>query len=238
MTYLNIESTADHILVATIDCPDTPINAVSSPLLDEISMVLDKLASDQQTQGLAILSAKPDNFVVGADIDELKGMTDKQEVQCYIEKGHRILNRLETLSIPIVCGIHGSCLGGGLELALVADYRMASDAPSTIFGLPEVQLGLLPAAGGTQRLPRLIGLRNALPMLLSGKRIRVKKAKQIGLVDETTHPYALRAATIQKALTLSRTPQSRKKKKKSWADRLLESTSLGRRVVLNQAERR
>lgn len=237
MSHLKIESTADGIQVATIDCPDASVNAVSSRLLEEIATALDQLAADKQVRGLVILSGKPDNFIVGADVDELKGMGDQQQVEQYIRKGHGILDRLATLPMPVVCGIHGTCLGGGLELALVADYRVATDTPETLFGLPEVQLGLFPAAGGTHRLPRLVGFRNALPMLLAGKRIRTRKARQIGLVDETVHPYALKAAAIQNASRLSRATRSTRHKKKPWMDRLLDGTSLGRRLVLKQAEK-
>ncbi len=177
MKYLAMEKTKDGIAIITIDCPESKVNKVSSGLLDEVAGVLDDIKNDKSIKGMVIASGKEDNFVVGADIDELKGMRTTEEVIAYISKGHAILNSLEKMKIPVVACIHGNCLGGGLELALVCNYRMAVNGPQTVLGFPEVQLGLLPAAGGTQRLPRLIGLTAALPMLLTARNLRVKKAK-------------------------------------------------------------
>jgi len=231
--YLKTEKTDDNILVITIDCPDTAVNKVSSGLLDEIEKMLDQKVAE--ARGLVILSAKEDNFMVGADIDELKGMQTEEEVVRYIEKAHNILNRTESLPIPVVCGIHGNCLGGGLELALVTDYRIASDSTATVMGLPEVQLGLFPAAGGTQRLPRLIGLKQALPMMLTAKNVRSKKARKLGLIDEITTPFGLKTAAVQKATELARNGNRQKTRKRSLVDRLLESTPVGRNIVFKQA---
>ncbi len=163
MKNLTVEKNEKGVMTVTIDCPDSKVNKVSSGLLAEISGLLDNMEKDTTVKGLVILSGKDDNFVVGADVDELDAMKSKDEVVTYITKAHNVLARIESLPYPVVCGIHGNCLGGGLELALVADYRIASDSPKTSLGLPEVQLGLIPAAGGTQRLPRLIGLQMHCP---------------------------------------------------------------------------
>ena len=236
LKHIVIDKTKDNILIITINSPGSRVNKVSSSLLKEISTIMDKIEKDDSIKGLVILSGKEDNFIVGADVDELKNMKNKKDVISYIEKAHEILNRIERLPIPVVCGIHGNCLGGGLELALVVDYRIASDSTKTVMGLPEVQLGLLPAAGGTQRLPRLIGLREALPLMLQAKNIRVKKAKRIGLIDEITSEFALAELAVKRAVDLSDKKIKKKKRKRSIIDFFLESTPIGKKLVFSKAK--
>jgi len=139
------------------------------------------------------------------------------------------------MRIPLVCAIHGACLGGALEVAHASDYRIATDHPKTLLALPEVQLGLIPGAGGTQRLPALIGIRAALDMILTGKNIRAKKALQIGLVDEVVHPSILRRVAIQRASEIARGSCKHEKRKVGVADFILDENPLGRRVVLRKA---
>jgi len=237
MKYLAMEKTKDGIAIITIDCPESKVNKVSSGLLDEVAGVLDDIKNDKSIKGMVIASGKEDNFVVGADIDELKGMRTTEEVIAYISKGHAILNSLEKMKIPVVACIHGNCLGGGLELALVCNYRMAVNGPQTVLGFPEVQLGLLPAAGGTQRLPRLIGLTAALPMLLTARNLRVKKAKRAGLVDELIPPYGIKETAAKKALELAGRGNIKRKRKRSFSSFLLESNPVGRSIVFSQARK-
>lgn len=237
MKYLTLEKTKDGIAVITIDCPEGKVNKVSSGLLDEVAGILNDISSDKSIKGMVIASGKEDNFVVGADIDELKGMRTSEEVIAYISKGHAILNNLEGMKIPVVACIHGNCLGGGLELALVCNYRMAVDSPQTVCGFPEVQLGLLPAAGGTQRLPRLIGLTAALPLLLAARNLRVKQAKRAGLIDELIPPYGARETAVKKALNLARGGKTIRKRKRSFISFLLESNPIGRAIVFSQARK-
>ncbi|MBN1533687.1 MAG: enoyl-CoA hydratase/isomerase family protein [Spirochaetes bacterium] len=235
MKYLQVEKTSDNIVAITINCPDSKVNKVSSGLLKEISDVLDQIEKEEVT-GVAIVSGKADNFVVGADIDELRSKTSDKEVERYIRSGHDILNRLASIRVPKVCAIHGNCLGGGLELTLVADWRIASDSTATVFGLPEVMIGLLPAAGGTHRLPRLVGLRTAMPLMLTGKNLRVKKAKRLGLVDEVVMPHGLKDVAIKRARMLAKKREKRKRKR-SLVDFLLESNPIGRGIVFSQARK-
>ncbi len=243
MKNLTTEKNDKGILTVTIDCPDSKVNKVSSGLLAEISGLLDGMEKDTSVKGLVILSGKDDNFVVGADVDELSAMTSREEVITYITKAHDVLRRIEALPYPVVCGIHGNCLGGGLELALVADYRIATDSPKTSLGLPEVQLGLIPAAGGTQRLPRLIGLQNALPLMLTGRNLRAKKALKIGLVDEVVMSHGMKNAAVSKASELAAGKAPTAKKKQSLQQRImdatlkrfLDETPMGRRVVFSKA---
>lgn len=240
---LSFEKKDNGVAVVTIDCPDSKVNKVSSGLLAEISGLLDNVDKDGTIKGLVILSGKDDNFVVGADVDELNAMKSRDEVITYISKAHTVLKRIEALPFPVVCAIHGNCLGGGLELALVADYRIATDSPKTTLGLPEVQLGLIPAAGGTQRLPRLIGLQNALPLMLTGRNLRPKKALKMGLVDEVVMSHGMKDIAVAKALDLSTGKVPVKKKNQSLQQKILDATlkrfldetSMGQRIVFNQA---
>jgi 3-hydroxyacyl-CoA dehydrogenase / enoyl-CoA hydratase / 3-hydroxybutyryl-CoA epimerase len=232
MKNIHVETTKDKVVVITIDYKDSKVNKVSGALLDEISGTLETLKTDEVI-GVVIASGKEDNFIVGADVDEVLAMKSDHEIREYISKAYRIINRIDGMPLPVVCCIHGNCLGGGLEVALASDYRIAADSTGTVMGLPEVMLGLLPAGGGTQRLPRLIGLRQALPMMLAGKNVRVRKAKKLGLIDEIVTPYGLRDIGIRKARELALKGYKRKRKRQI-VDVFLESP-FGRWIVFKQA---
>ena len=151
-----------------------------------------------------LISGKPDSFIAGADIEEFTALTTESAAERLSFEGQELVSRVETLSKPVVAAIHGACLGAGLELALACHYRVATDHPKTQLGLPEVQLGLIPGAGGCQRLPRLIGARAALDMILTGKSERGAKALRLGLVDELVPPSILRATALAAAGRLVR----------------------------------
>lgn len=225
----------DNVAVVTVDCFETKVNAVSSGLLDEIAGHLNKIEADKTLKGVVILSGKKDNFIVGADVEELKSMKDRSQVIAYITKCHDVLARLTELEIPLVCAIHGNCLGGGLELALAADYRLASDSPETVLGFPEIRLGLIPAGGGTQRLPRLVGIQNALTAMLQGTSFRPNKALKIGLIDEIVAPYGMEEIAIRTCHDLAAGRTRKKKIKRSFQEKLLESTAPGRPLIFSKA---
>jgi 3-hydroxyacyl-CoA dehydrogenase/enoyl-CoA hydratase/3-hydroxybutyryl-CoA epimerase len=237
MKYINLEITKEKIAIITIDSPEAKVNKVSSAFLDEVAGDIKKINDDKSIKAIVIVSGKEDNFVVGADIDEVKGMQTTEEVIAYISKGHAILNSLESMKIPVVACIHGNCLGGGLELALACNYRLAVDSPRTVLGFPEVQLGLLPAAGGTQRLPRLIGLTAALPLLLTARNLRAKQAKRAGLIDELIPPYGAKETAVKKALELAKKGNISRKRKRSFIAFLMESNPIGRSIVFSQARK-
>ena len=237
MNNLTLEIAKEGIAVIVIDCPDSKVNKISSGLLNEVADNLQTISNDQKIKGMVIISGKEDNFVVGADIDELKRMRTEEEVTAYITLGHTILNALEDMRIPVVACISGNCLGGGLELALACHYRMAVNSPQTVLGFPEVQLGLLPAGGGTQRLPRLIGLTAALPLLLTAQNLRAKKAKKAGLIDELISPYGAKDAAVKKTLELAKTGTIKRNRRGSLVSFLLESNPVGRAIVFAQARK-
>jgi 3-hydroxyacyl-CoA dehydrogenase / enoyl-CoA hydratase / 3-hydroxybutyryl-CoA epimerase len=237
MKYLTLEITKEGIAIITIDCPESKVNKISSGFLNEVAGNLNDINNNKSIKGMVIVSGKEDNFVVGADIDELKSMRTTEEVIAYITKGHALLNTLENMKIPVVACVHGNCLGGGLELALACNYRLAVNSPQTVLGFPEVQIGLLPAAGGTQRLPRLIGLTAALPLLLTARNLRAKKAKKAGMVDELISPYGAKETAVKKALELVKRGNIQRKRKRSFVTFLLESNPVGRAIVFSQARK-
>ncbi|HXT50177.1 MAG TPA: 3-hydroxyacyl-CoA dehydrogenase NAD-binding domain-containing protein, partial [Thermoanaerobaculia bacterium] len=152
--------------------------------------------ASQPLRGLVLRSGKPDTFIAGADIEELEQLSDRAQVRELLRYGHALFGRVAALPFPTVAAIHGACMGGGTELSLCCDWRVASEHEKTKIGLPEVQLGLIPGLGGTQRLPRLIGVPAALDLILTGRQVSASRARKLGLVDETCHPAILdRVAT-------------------------------------------
>jgi 3-hydroxyacyl-CoA dehydrogenase/enoyl-CoA hydratase/3-hydroxybutyryl-CoA epimerase len=150
----------------------------------DLEQQLDAIEQDDSLDGVVILSAKKSIFIAGADVKTLLRQAQTGEMRAFIAEGQRVFNRLAALKIPTCAAIHGACAGGGYEVALACDWRVASDDPSTRIGLPETSLGLIPAWGGCTRLPRLIGTEKAAEVILKGKLHSTREAKQLGLVDE------------------------------------------------------
>src|SRR5437764_14041441 len=178
------ETSDDHICLLTFDRPDSGANIFDAATLDELSEHLDALENDSSLRGLIITSAKKSIFVAGADLKTLLQAAKTGEMRGFIERGQQVFNRLTDLKIPTVAAIHGASAGGGYEVALACDYRVASDDPATRIGLPETSLGLLPAWGGCTRLPRLIGVAKVAEVILKGKLYSAQEALKLGLVDE------------------------------------------------------
>ena len=172
----------DGIAEIVFDLPGESVNKISGSVKDEFLALFEQLERDASVRGAILISGKPDSFIAGADIDEFLRWTTPEQAEQASRDGHALLEKLERLRLPVVAAIHGACLGGGLEAVLACAYRIATDHPKTILALPEVQLGIVPGAGGTQRLPRTVGLRAALDMILTGKNVRARKAAQSGLV--------------------------------------------------------
>ncbi|HSI06739.1 MAG: fatty acid oxidation complex subunit alpha FadJ [Myxococcota bacterium] len=198
-------SVEEGIALVTFDRDGDKVNSLGTPIIREMEAVVDVIEREASIVAAIIVSGKEDTFIAGADVTELAAYTTAAQAQELSTRAHKGFARLEALGRekPIIAAIHGAALGGGLELALACSGRVASDADVTKLGLPEVKLGLLPGAGGTQRLPRLVGLTNALDLILSGKDVRAKKALKLGLVDEVVpRPVLLEAAkrAVNKAL--------------------------------------
>jgi 3-hydroxyacyl-CoA dehydrogenase / enoyl-CoA hydratase / 3-hydroxybutyryl-CoA epimerase len=188
----------DEIGRIVIDRPTDSVNAIDLPMIAALRNAIDD-ARSARPRGLVIMSAKPDQFVAGADLAMLGRWPSAADITRASHEIQGIFNDLAALPFPTVAAINGSALGGGYELALACDWRIAADAPSVRVGLPEVSLGLLPAAGGTQRLTRLIGLPRALDQILNARRSNARRALRAGLVDEVVHPAALERAAMDRA---------------------------------------
>jgi 3-hydroxyacyl-CoA dehydrogenase/enoyl-CoA hydratase/3-hydroxybutyryl-CoA epimerase len=223
------------VAIVWLDQPGEKVNTISLDLVDTFTTILNSLEDDETVKGVVLISRKPDNFIAGADIEKFTDMKSPEEAEMLSRQGHVLLNRMAAFPKPIVAALHGATLGGGLEVALACHYRIASEDPKTVLALPEVKLGLLPGGGGTQRLPRLIGLQAALDMMLTGKNIYTRQAKKMGLVDDLIHPYGLLQAAKKAALELADHPPERKKRQPFLA-KLLESTSFSRSVVYKKAK--
>ncbi|MFK7903833.1 MAG: 3-hydroxyacyl-CoA dehydrogenase NAD-binding domain-containing protein, partial [Chitinophagales bacterium] len=230
--YLSIE-VKNGIATLWLDQKDSPVNKVSPETIGLFDSLIAELEADSAVKAIVLISGKKD-FIAGADIESFQEVKKPGDFVPVTRKGHAILNRIENSSKPVVAAIHGSALGAGLEICLACWARVASDDRKTKFALPEVQLGIFPGGGGTQRLPRLIGLPLALDMMLTGKNIYASKAKKIGLVDELVHPHKLHTAACELALKLVNKKIKRKLKGglTAWA---LNKNPLGRYLVLSQA---
>jgi 3-hydroxyacyl-CoA dehydrogenase/enoyl-CoA hydratase/3-hydroxybutyryl-CoA epimerase len=174
----------DHICLLTFDRPESGANIFDTATLDELNEHLDSIENDSSLRGLIIASAKKSIFIAGADLKTLLQQAQSGDMRAFIAKGQQVFNRLADLKIPTVAAIHGASAGGGYEVALACDYRIASDDPATRIGLPETTLGLIPAWGGCTRLPRLIGSEKAAEVILKGKLYSAQEALKLGLVDE------------------------------------------------------
>ena len=215
-----------------MDVVGDTMNTLKTEFGEQVAEVLQEIRGDQSIKGIVLLSGKADSFVAGADINMLNSCKTAAEATSLSRQGQMLFDQLESLSIPVVAAINGPCLGGGLELAMACHARVCSDSLKTALGLPEVQLGLLPGSGGTQRLPKLVGIQKALDMMLTGKQLRAKQALKAGLVDDVV-PSSILVETAEKLALSGKTQQ--KKRKKSLMDSLLEDNSLGRKVVFSQA---
>lgn len=229
--------TVENVAVIILDTPGEKVNKLNEKLIDEFSDFLDKLESDSSLEGALLISGKENNFIAGADIEMFKTRETAEELSELSWRGHETLLRIENFPKPIVVGIHGSCMGGGTELALASHYRIVSDHNSTKIGLPEVKLGLLPGMGGTQRLPRLIGIQKALPYLLTGKNMYSHQTRKTGFADEVVHQYAVKEAGI-KAVKKLKDSEVSHPDKRSALEKISESNSLGRSIIFDQARKR
>jgi 3-hydroxyacyl-CoA dehydrogenase/enoyl-CoA hydratase/3-hydroxybutyryl-CoA epimerase len=235
MSYLNTEM-QDDILVVTLNQPDSKVNKLTEELISEVKSLLENTNPDD-IDGIVLVSGKKNNFIAGADVEMLKNKKAPEEIEDLSQRGNRLLLQLENYSKPVVAAIHGSCLGGGLEVAMACNYRVASTHSDTVMGQPEVQLGLLPGGGGTQRLPRLIGLQNALTYMLTGKNIYPRKAYKLGLVDELTHRDAVLTAA-KKAVDKINSGTFEREDKRSHVHQLMEGMSPLRKIIYSQARKR
>ncbi|SQD78127.1 fatty acid oxidation complex subunit alpha FadJ [Moritella yayanosii] len=229
----SLEIREDNIGVLTMDVPGETMNTLRAEFADEISALIKDIKANADLQGLVIISGKKDSFVAGADITMIDACETAADAEKLSLEGHRVMGELEALNIPVVAAIHGPCLGGGLELALACHIRVCTESTKTVLGVPEVMLGLLPGSGGTQRLPRLIGVAKSLDLMLTGKQIRGKQALKMGLVDDVVPETVL----LEVAVKLAKKGKIQRKLKLDLVGKLLETNKLGRNIMFDQAKK-
>ncbi|HFQ5402109.1 TPA: fatty acid oxidation complex subunit alpha FadJ [Vibrio vulnificus] len=230
----NLKIDEQNIAWLGIDVPNEKMNTLQAAFADEMKAIFAQLKDSSGLKGLIVHSLKPDNFVAGADVRMLEACKTAPEAEALARQGQELFQQLSDLPYPVVAAIHGPCLGGGLELALACDFRVCSDDDATRLGLPEVQLGLLPGSGGAQRLPRLIGLLPSLDLILTGKQLRAKKAKKLGVVDACVPQTIL----LDVAKQFVEKGKKRAKQKVTTKEKLLSGSGLGRKFVFEQAAKK
>jgi 3-hydroxyacyl-CoA dehydrogenase/enoyl-CoA hydratase/3-hydroxybutyryl-CoA epimerase len=228
---------ADGIAVATFDLPGAPVNVLGAAAGEAFGALLDRLDRDASIRACVLRSGKRDGWIAGADIDQFAGIHTAADGEALSREGQAMADRVERCRVPVVAAVHGACLGGGLEVALACAWRVASEHPKTTFALPEVQLGLIPGMGGTQRLPQRIGLQAALDLILTGRTVRAKKALALGIVDDLVHPAALDAVALERARELAAGTRARggRARPRTAGTLLLDDNPLGRTVVFSKA---
>jgi 3-hydroxyacyl-CoA dehydrogenase/enoyl-CoA hydratase/3-hydroxybutyryl-CoA epimerase len=238
---LSVELRSD-VAIVRFDSAGEALNTLKPSFAEELSELLTQLEREAALKAVVFTSGKPESFVVGADIRMLDALGRADEGTELSRAGQRALNALSAYRLPVVAAIHGACLGGGLELALACSVRVASNDPKTKLGVPEVQLGVLPALGGTQRLPRLVGLENALDLLLTGRQIDAKRALAIGLIDEVVPKEILLEVAVRLGCSRALEGGARKSRWRSWFDgaRLREfalaENPIGRKFLFEKAK--
>lgn len=224
------------------DLPGEKVNKFTASVMEELEKILDEVAQDKKIKLMTIASGKEDIFIAGADLHSFEPIFKDPSLGAkIITTGHRVFNKLQNLSFPTVALIQGACLGGGMEMALACTYRVVSDNPKTQLGLPEVTLGIIPGWGGTQRMPRLVGLMEGLPIVLGGKPVKANKAVKIKLADaiyaEAFFDEGVKQF-IKQCLTAEGAKKIREKRKLHGLQHILfESNPAGRALVYKMAEK-
>jgi 3-hydroxyacyl-CoA dehydrogenase/enoyl-CoA hydratase/3-hydroxybutyryl-CoA epimerase len=238
---LRIDKNSEESAVLLLDVAGRNVNVFNPDVFADLDAALDCLTNSASLRLLEIQSASSSKAFAGADIGSFAVIKDAKDAAASSELGQRLFNKLEALPIPTIIAIEGPCLGGGLEFALACDYRLVRDGRKIQLGLPEVTLGLIPGWGGTQRLPRRIGLERALRMILGGKRLTAREALRWGLADslaaDDEHSYAAALVWLRdRAMREGKRPVKRLPLL-TWRQRLLESNSLGRSLLFRGSER-
>lgn len=227
---------AERLAWLELDVDGEPVNKFTPSVRKELRNLLESVCADDEVDAAILISRKPDHFIAGVDVEEFARLWTRAEALALVREGQELINRFETIGKPIVAAIHGACVGGGLEASLACKYRIATNHPKTNFRLPEVQIGINPAAGGCQRLPRLIGLRNSLDMILTGRSVPATVAHRKGLVDELVHHSVLDAVAKKVAQRLA--TGWRPNRSRSGLSRfVIEQNRLAHKAILSRARK-
>lgn len=237
--------TVDDVGMLIIDTPGERVNILSSPVMQELATRLDELHGRRDLKSLIIISGKEGNFIAGAKISEIENLRDPREAAQKAALGQAVFDKIAALPMTTIVVISGACVGGGIELSLASDFRIAHDTDKTRIGLPEVRLGIIPGFGGTQRLPRLIGIQRSLEYILTGKTVDAKRAYRSGIIDRVIpaefsfdmlrsigHAFAVEARSPE----LRRKIETRRQRANAQS-LLLEKNFIGRKVLFEQARK-
>ena len=228
----NLTVDENKIAVVTIDVPGEKMNTLRDSFADDLKALLEA-AKQESVKGMVFISGKSDNFIAGADVKMLDSVQKREDALAISELCHQAFFDMTKLPYTTVSAIHGAALGGGLEFALACDYRVGTDSDMTKVGLPEVQLGLLPGGGGTQRLTKIVGIQKALEWMLTGKQIRPKQAKKAGVLDDVVPQSVL--LKVAKEFAAKKKPAD-KEPKLDKVSKLLESNPFGRNFIFKKAK--
>lgn len=237
-----LKVSSDGIAELLFDAKNEKVNTFSVPVLEELEAILDECAKNTQIKALVLKSGKENVFIAGADLHSFEpAFVDASIAEKIIRTGHRVFSKLQNLPFPTIAAINGACMGGGLECALSCSYRVVSDNPKTSLALPEVNLGIFPGWGGTQRLPRLIGLENGLNMILTGKPVNGKTAWKMGLADQIFAAafFEDKVRGFVKGILTSQgqAKVQAKRHQNSFRKTLLENNPFGRKVLFNLSKK-
>lgn len=230
----------DRIAILEFDRPDSKVNVLDTETMRELASVIERLknlSNSKSIRALIITSRKEGIFIAGADIKEIDSITSSEEAKEKSEKGKEILNNLANLGLVTAAVINGACLGGGFELTLACKYRVAGTSERVKIGLPEVNLGIMPGFGGTQRLPRLIGPARALNMILSAQIISAREALRYGVVDRLFPDRVLTDNAFEFVNNILDGKIEPGRRKKRLPERFLEDTPVGRQILFSQAKK-
>ena len=233
----------DGVAVVTYDVAGAPVNTLNASFIADFEHIFGQVASDPKIKAAIFVSGKTDSWIVGADLEMLQGMKTASEAEAMVRDGHRAISKIVDSPKPVVAAVHGAALGGGFEVALACHGRIASDDKKTVFALPEVQLGLLPGMNGLQRFAEKVGLQVALDHGLTGKNLRVAKAKSLGVVDDVVPASILVEVAAAFALSLAekgepfrkRAPSQGASLQESFTRLALEQNPIGRRLLFRTA---
>ncbi len=238
--YVNFTVDSDRrgVVTVSLSVPQRPLNVLDAGVLEELEAIVAALGSSSSSRMVVFRSHKESGFLAGADVRRIAAIESLDEARQLVARGQKLFERIEQLPLPTLAVIHGPCLGGGLEWALACDYRLARDNSSTQIGLPEIKLGLIPGWGGTQRLPRTVGLSAALDLILSGRFLDAAQAERIGLVDRAIAPehWDREVEEFIEAVLRGDT-NLRPRSQPPWWQHLLDRTRLGHHWVLAHARR-
>ncbi len=225
------------VAVIVLDQFQEKANKLSTPNMLRLFDLFTEIEKDASLGAIVFISRKPTIFIAGADIAEIKRLSSGLGTADDLMKLQSVFTYLEKMDLPSIAAIHGACMGGGTELSLACDYRMVTDGPETKIALPEVLLGVIPGWGGTQRMPRLLGLENSLDLVLSGRAVDGKKAKKMGLADKVVSKEWLEEKAIVWATELAASKKKRKFEH-DIKDRLLEAVPGGKWIIFDQAKKK